>query len=149
MPEEFNGIDDLEMTEGEERQLESANVMLGTMMQSMIDMAKALPKPWQEMGEADQDSWIQFCDARCRELIREGVSILAAGNQEVVPAVVEQVVFKDGVKVVLKINGNREGSHAIADAEGEVVGIIVANSEEYMGEETRPESEKDQRAMDI
>lgn len=149
MPETFGDIDEIEMGDEEDRLIESANVMLGTFMQNMIDMAKAMPTVWEQMGEQDQDTWIQFCDARCRELIRNGVAILAAGNQELIPAVVEQVVFKDGVKVVLKINGNREGAHSIADAEGEIVGVIVANSEEYMGEDARPDSDKDQGELQV
>jgi hypothetical protein len=141
--------EELEIVEGEVPVIEAANVMLGTMMQSMIDMAKGMPDVWQKMGQDDQDVWIQHCDARCRDIVRSGVAILATGNHESIPAVVEQVVFKDGVKVVLKINGNREGAHAIADCEGNTVAVIVADSDEYLTSEGRPESDEDQGSLQL
>lgn len=136
-----------ETTDNDVAELESS--MKAQMMQVLLDMVRDMPKPYQQMGEADQRAWLARLDARCADLIYQSAVKLAAGAGEAMKAEVDSVTFKDGVKVVLKLPFASEGAHDIADAAGDYVLVSIPQYEEHVGNEGRPEAESDQPSMDF
>jgi len=67
------------------------------------------------------DAILARCDEMCTQLIHD---VLAAGAETIV-GTVDQVVFKDGVKVVFKCSRVEQHRHAIADATGKAVLLMI------------------------
>lgn len=132
-----------------EHLITAASTMLGDLMNCVINLAKALPKPWEQLSEIQQDTWLQSVDWQCQEAVKECVSIISSRGSLVVPAIVDSVTFKDGVKVVLKVLSNSEGAHAIADAEGEVVNITIADTSELVSDKGKPKADPTQPGLGL
>lgn len=125
----------------------AANTMLGDLMNCVVDLAKAMPTTWQEMSEAKQDEWLALVDRQCSRAIRDCVHIIATRGSVSVPAVVDSVTFKDGVKVVLKMAGTGEGAHMVADHQNGTVMICMADYEELTSDNDKPKADPDQSPL--
>lgn len=123
--------------------------MLGDLMQCIVEQCKALPKPWQALSEAQQRDYLERVEKQVRESIKKAIFLLAAQESIVVPAIVNKVVFKDSVTVELKLTPGASGRHDIADAEGDVVHIMIIDQAALEGCEGKPIPEKDQRELPI
>lgn len=102
----------------------AAKTMHGDMMNHMIEMAKALPKPWQQMSEDEQDDWIASIESRCKHIIEQTVSIIASEGFASIDALLAQVVFKDGVKAQLEIPRGAQHAIDLAEAQGKSVRLV-------------------------
>lgn len=132
-----------------EEQLEKAKIhgaksMLGDLMSIVLDLAKALPKPWQQLSQAEQAMWISKVDMRCKDAIEECVAIIATRNAQRIAATVDSVTFKKAVKVTLKMPHTTPGAHLVADYAGEAVLIVVADQAELLSEHHKPAATPDQ-----
>lgn len=132
-----------------EHLITAASTMLGDLMNCVINLAKALPKPWEQLSESQQERWLESVDWQCQEAVKECVNIISGRGMTVVPAVVESVTFKDGVKVVLKLMSRSEGAHAVADAEGEVVSITLADATELVSDNGKPKADPTQPGLEL
>jgi hypothetical protein len=127
--------------------IHGAESMLGDLMSIVLDLAKALPKPWQALTEADQVMWISKVDMRCKKAIEECVAIIATRNAQRIAATVDSVTFKKAVKVTLKMPHTTPGAHLVADYAGEAVLIVVADQAELTGEHHKPTATPQQPAL--
>ena len=92
--------------------------MLAALMNCILEQLRELPKAWDEMGETDQDDFLTRIELQCRATVVTAVKIISTLNRTCIEAKVDSVTFKDGVKVVMKLNSSCEGKHDLADAEG-------------------------------
>jgi len=122
--------------------------LLGDLMNMTLDLAKALPEPWQKLSEQKQGEWLDSARRQCLAAARQTVSIIAAGGHITVPCTVDSVTFKDGVKVVLKVvNSRSQGAHDIADNEGEIVAVVIADESLADSDGDAPAPDRDQPDM--
>lgn len=105
----------------------------GSLMDRLLTEIKAMPDPWQKMSEAKQRALLERLQSSVGDGVRQAVRLIAARGCDAVSAAVDQVVFKDGVKIVLKSVLKTEGAHALADHEGQSVVVVIADPEQYMG----------------
>lgn len=133
---------------GEERVPEHVTLaektFLGDLMTCVVEQVKVLPKSWQQLSEAEQRDYLYRVEAQMRQATKKALQILMAQDMQMVPAQVESVTFKEGVKVVLKMMSGTEGRHAIADAEGSVVNVVIGHTDHLTQGGGKPEPEKDQ-----
>lgn len=118
--------------------------MLGDLMNCIKEQVKALPKPWQQLSESQQYDYLDRIEQQCRAAVTQAVNIIMSQGKVTVEAIVEQVTFKDGVKVVMKMMKGTTGVHDLADSEGQAVLIIVANTDHLTRENGKPVPDKDQ-----
>ncbi len=123
---------------------------LGDLMCWMVEQFRDLPKPWDSMSENEQDDWLARCEAQGGHLIREIINLVTSQGLVTLPAVVEQVVFKDGVKAVLKIAGRTEGVHDLADQEGQIVNVLICDTSHLTeSKEGMPQAASNQGSLDM
>lgn len=123
---------------------DNADVMLGEVMKACIDMIKVMPDVWQKMGETQQKGFLDNLQIRVSTEIRRAVVAIAARDYQAITAAVDQVTFKDGVKVVMKLAPGSTGRHELADAEGDNVLIVLADAEQYFGGTGEVNADQDQ-----
>ena len=125
-------------------------IMLKDLLNIVIDQAKALPKSWQEMSQDEQQEYIDSAEAQIRASVDATINIIACRDTPTVAGIVDQVVFKDGAKVVIKFGSVTTGVHELADAQGHMVQIVIpANPDDLMDDTDLPEGEPNQQAMDL
>ena len=124
--------------------------MQGDLMRSVIDLAKALPKPWEQLTEAQQRDWLNTVALQCEDTIRSAITLLASKDWPATNATVDTVTFKPGgVKAALKIAHATQGAHEIADCAGQQVLIIICDPDEFTGDKGKPQPEPDQKVIPI
>lgn len=120
--------------------------LLGDLMHSMLDEVKALPDVWQKLPQYRQDQVLARIEGRSRTILGRVVEIIAADARPSIPANVESVTVKDGIKAVLAVSRSSPQRHDLVDAQGSAVMIVIADAEPYTGGD-KPKSQKDQRAL--
>ena len=126
----------------------AAETMLTDLMSTMLDELKLIPDCWQKLSQKKQDDALHRIENRLRDNISQAVNIIAADGCAVVYADVEQVVFKDGIKCVLKLGMSNPARHDLADAVGHPVLIVVGDSNQFMGGDL-PQADPDQCDLPI
>lgn len=94
----------------------------------MVDQCKALPKPWQQMGEIEQDDFIQRLRKKAELTVANAVTIAAAGG-EFRKAVLELATVNAKAKttvVQLTIPSVcSDEIHSLLDARGQRVVVLL------------------------
>lgn len=139
--------------ETQEQQLDpvevAAETMLGDMMRVVIDLAKALPKSWQELSEKEQDTWLNSVDAQCRTAIGHCVQIIASEGFVRVPVEIGKGSFKGReVKLEVQLINGRQLPEFL-EAEQTVGVLVLADPDRFTSSEGRPKADKDQRSLDL
>lgn len=124
------------------------DTLLGDLTKFLLDEIRAAPDVWQRLNQRQQDDVIGRVSMQCNQLIRKAVNLLASDGREVIRAQLEQLTAKDEIKAVLKLGSFDSNRHALLDAVGKPVLIVVASAEQFLGGE-RPKSDPDQRELPI
>ncbi|OBU84561.1 H-NS histone family protein [Chromobacterium subtsugae] len=119
--------------------------LLGALLQEI----KLMPDVWQKLPQQKQDDVIDRIRARVETNIRMAVHVLASEGRTTVVGELDQVVRKDGIKAVFKINSNAEGRHELFDSERKACLIIIADAGENLAGMDDIHGETDQRALDL
>lgn len=105
------------------------------------------PRSWPQLGQQAQQDVIDRATARCTHLVTEAVRIIASDGRQTLVADVDSVTAKDGIKVVLKIDGHAEGRHELMDSTGSQVLVILGGSD-FIGAPPQTQAMPDQRRFD-
>ena len=128
--------------------VQSSATMLGDLMKCVVDLGKALPKPWQQLCESQQRNWLDTVESQCTAAIEGAIGILASRQFPTAPATVDTVTFKNGgVKASLRIAHATQAAHQIADSAGQQVLIIICDPEEFSDPESKPKPDPDQTSI--
>ncbi len=128
----------------------ASETMLGDLMTCVIELAKALPEPWQQLSETAQKNWISSVELQCESAITEAINIIASRGAVHTSATVDSVTFKNGgVKASLKIAHATEGAHQVADSAGQAVLITICDNQEFLGSGNKPEADPDQTEINL
>ncbi|MDP1931946.1 MAG: hypothetical protein Q8L60_10860 [Gammaproteobacteria bacterium] len=123
--------------------------MLGDLMKCVVEQLKVLPKAWQAMSEQEQQETLDRIELQTADAVRQAVRIISSHGQINVPAKIESVTYKDGCKVVLKAVGGIANTIHLAEAEGQIVAVIIPETENLLGDEGKPEADPDQRGLEL
>lgn len=135
--------------EGDEAAEIATETLYGDLVRCVLDEVKALPDVWQKLPERKQAEVIDRVVRRMNKAASFAILAARAGDHQHVPGVVEQVVFKDGIKCVLKITPGADGRHELADREGRHVVVLLMEPEDYGAGAPAPEPEPDQRGLEL
>lgn len=123
-------------------------VMLGSLVGLVIDELKAAPDVWQRLSQGRQDDVIDRVRHRCEQMVRQAVRLIAADGREVITADLEQITAKDEIKAVCKLAKHDQNRHALLDAVGKPVLLVVASHQQFLGGEL-PKSDPDQPDLPV
>ena len=125
------------------------DMMLGEMLQIVIDEIKAAPDVWQKMSQDQQDDMIDRCKRRLTGVVEQAVTHIVAAGRPVITADVESVTFKDGIKAVLKVSQSNPLRHELADATGLQVLVVVTDIKQFSGGTEGVKSDDDQPGLPL
>jgi hypothetical protein len=91
-------------------------------------------RPWSDRTEADQRATVHTIEATIQDLVASAVQLIAASGLPTIKATLDQIVVKDGLKLVLQMPKSHEQRLQIMDAVGGTVLLVVADASEFMGE---------------
>lgn len=125
--------------------------LLGDMRDGIIEQLRTYPESWGKLTEAQQKFMAQGIEDRCRRTIEMAVKILAADDRVTIAVQLEQVTFKPkGSDAKIAFLGlSRELKHALVDAQGSRVLIVVADATAYMGARRKPRIDKQEPALSL
>lgn len=127
-----------------------AEASLGkSLLEALIQEIKLLPKPWQKLSRYDQDEVIGRLRSAVDEHVREAVLFVAADQRATAEATLKKVVFKDGITAEFTLSKTCPTRHELADAEGQLCLIVVADPGKYLGDMDGVKGEDDQRGMNL
>ena len=122
----------------------ASEFLLGELIKASTNRFKFLSVPWGQMKKGEQEAVLSTLEADIRQVVREAVEIIASDYRVVFRASCESVAFKsDGVKSVLSMI-NTESAHAMANAAGNTVMVIIEDCSRYLdaGDATRGEDDQ-------
>lgn len=127
----------------------AAETMTGDIRDFILDRLRheQSKRPWHERSEADQRMVVYEVEAAVREHVRTAVEIMAGHGRRTIRATVESVTVKGGYKAVLTTSRSDENRHALSDAVGYAVLLVIADPEEFTGERAPAEIVPDQANM--
>lgn len=112
---------------------ERARLNLGkNLLKALIEQIRLLERPWQAMPEDQQQAVIDVLAKAINFNVRDAINLITTQNYSAVPGKVESVMFKDGVKAVIKCNKHNQTVHDLADREGESIVIIITDPQAYL-----------------
>lgn len=131
----------------EETTFPRTDTLVGDLRDIILSRLRAMPKPWTVMSEAEQQDMIYGVENAARTLVNDAVNLIASNGNPCVRAMVEQAVFKDGLKVVLSASKHDERRHELADAVGASVLVVITDAAKYGGEQSPARPDPDQPDM--
>jgi hypothetical protein len=134
---------------GDEVATITAQTMLGELMACTLDELKQARDVWQKLPQTEQDRVIERIQNRTSEAIRQAVHMISAKGFTQIPATLEQVVAKDGLKAVVLPSAHGPEKYSLIDAVGTTVTIVLANPGQYAAGKHGHKSEPNQRALEL
>ena len=122
--------------------------LLGDLVAFLLDEIRAAPDVWEKLDQQQQEDVIHRCQLRGSRLIGAIVRLVAAEGRDAISADLEQITAKDEIKAVCKLGRHDSKRHALLDAVGKRVLLVVADAEQYLGGEL-PQAQPDQPDLPI
>lgn len=123
-----------------------AENLSGSVTSFLIDRLRQMPKPYSMMSESEQQDTIEDAIISGKALVKSAVNLIAANGRPTISAIVEKVEFKNGMKAQLKMSKHCELRHALSDAQGQHVLVVVADPDSYIGG-NNPKPDPDQKSL--
>ena len=103
--------------------------------------------PWHQRAEADQRDTVHQVETAVERVIRKAVELIAAQGRRTIRATLEQVTVKDGITGKIVLSKFDEQRHALMDATGATILIVVADPDSFTGERAPVEILPDQMEL--
>ena len=129
----------------------AAETMGKDLLGFLIQEFKALPKPWQQLSEAEQNSVLDRARFMTETFVNSAIEILTGNGWVSVLADVENIAIKDHVKVTLKVSrtNSEESMHELYNSRNQPCRIVLAHVEQYTEGMDAIKGEADQRVMNL
>lgn len=114
------------------------------MLEMLLGEFRRSPKPWAELTETQQNDLIVGFKARVRGTVRASLYTLWSLNYPACPATLGKVSFSDDISVTVKVAKKSEHRHALADAAGTSVMVVIADPEKWLQDLDRVKANADQ-----
>lgn len=132
------------MPEEQVKKMAASNMSLA-IIEANLKVLKGMKKGWDTMTEFEKRDVTNQLDSVIKNEITKAVDIIVADKRVTLKAQVDQVVFKDGCKIVLKA-ASTESALQLADAQGNSVLVIITGVEKFKSE-APPKPDKDQKPL--
>lgn len=106
-------------------------------------------KAWDERSEDEQRTTINQITQVAEAMVRGAVRLIAASALPALRGTLDSVTVKDGVKAVLKFSSSDEERHALYDAQGKQIVLVIADPTTFFGTRKEWELKKDQPGLPL
>lgn len=101
-------------------------------------------RAWTDRSEDEQRATINQITQVAEALVRGVVRLIGSEALPALGGTLASVTVKDGIKAVLELNRNDENRHALYDAEGKQVMVVLADPTQFFGAREEWSLKKDQ-----
>lgn len=110
--------------------------MTGDLRDCLLDFLKhdKNPLPWNLQGESQQRETISKVTSAVEHAVERAVRIIAADGRCTMVGILTKIAIKDNYKAEVVFSASDPLRHALADAQGQDVLLVVAGEEPYFGE---------------
>lgn len=119
------------------------------LLEALVLELRMLPKPWPQLVKHDQDEIIHRLRSRVTAAVQAAVHTIASEDRVVADATLTKVTFKGGIKAEFELSRSCAARHDLADAEGKLCLIVLADAARHLEGVEAVRGEEDQRAMDL
>ena len=132
-----------------------SGTLAGDIRDTLLDLFKTRPKPWDAMTEAEQSDIGRALEYAARELVKNVVdTIRSDGVEAPVKAILESITDKGDIKITCKVKtvdeeGAADAILALHRARGKLVIITAASAEDYLGERQAFAAAADQPGLEF
>lgn len=102
------------------------------LMAAILGELRTMPDHWLRMNEENQQKAIARLRDKVRTMVTETAQILMRGEFPAVAATIDGINIKDGVKITLAMEATQNGRHALYDAAGKKVLVVLSDSERWL-----------------
>ena len=127
----------------------TAQSMVGEIMALVLDELKAAGV-WQKLSEAKQEETLQRIGERTKHLVATVVNLIASQGFARIPAILESVAAKKGLKAVIVPEPSQlELKHQLIDSVGQTVTIVLTNLDQIVDAPHGHQAEPNQRGIHL
>lgn len=110
--------------------------MTGDLRDVILDFLKHDKNPltWNLRSESDQIEVIERINKAVGYAVERAVNLMAADGRPTIAARLDKVIIKDEIQGTIIISKAHPNRNQIFDSQGQVVLIVVANDDQYVGE---------------
>lgn len=119
------------------------------LLEALVLELRMLPKPWPQLVKHDQEEIIHRLRSRVTAAVQAAVHTIASEDRVVADATLTKVTFKGGIKAEFELSRTCAARHDLADAEGKLCLIVLADAARHLEGVEAVRGEEDQRAMDL
>lgn len=101
-------------------------------------------RPWDERSEDEQRRTINQITETAETLVRGVVRLIGSEALPALPGILASITVKDGIKAVMELSRSDENRHALYDAEGRQVMIVLADPTQFFGAREEWKVKRDQ-----
>lgn len=102
------------------------------LMAAILGELRTMPDHWLRMNEENQQKAIARIRDKVRTMVHETAQILMRGEFPAIAATLDTMTIKDGVKITLAMEATQNGRHALYDAAGKKVLVVLADSDRWL-----------------
>lgn len=124
----------------------AAEFLLGEIINVATKPIRAITVPFSLMRQAEQTAVPDRITDDIREIVKEAIDVIASNARLSFGAEVDQVLFKDGIKAVLKMSRG-ENAHELADIAGGFVTVVIEDRSALLDAGNAPTGEPDQKPL--
>jgi hypothetical protein len=123
--------------------------MTGDLRDCLLDFMKHDKEvlPWNMLSEEKQRDKIEKVTRAVTMATEKAVGIIAADGKTTIKATLEKITIKDGIKAEFSLSQFDTQRHALIDAQGSVIHLVVADKEAYEGERKAAKPDPNQRNL--
>jgi hypothetical protein len=123
-----------------------AATLAGDLRDFTLDLLRTLPKTWAQMSEGEQRERAAAISAACKKVVRDAVAIIETDQRVTIECLLEEVGFKPkGIVARLSLDYAEPATrHALVDARGKAILLVVADAGQYLGQRAPAAIDKQQ-----
>lgn len=127
----------------------ASSTMKGDLLALVIEEVRKLKKPYIDLTEHQQESFIELIEARIAHAVKRAITLIAANGRASVKGKIDSCTIKEQVKVVLLVPISNPDRHAIIDSTGDEVLLVLPDFSAHLGGERPAPDAADQAALPL
>jgi hypothetical protein len=125
----------------------AANTLTGDIRDFLLDRVKTLGKPLAAMTEDEQSDQIHAAKSAAETVVQRACEIIAAGGKKAMTGQLVKVAIKYKISVQVDFSKHDEQRHALIDAAGMTVSVVLADAKAFEGEKAPAEPTPQQGSL--
>ncbi len=128
------------------------STLAGDLRAAVLNQIQQMPMIWSVMPEGEQVQLAHDIDGICRHLVTKALQLIAADGRKTIRGKLESAARKSGKNPVIEgklvLPPEDELRHEFFDSVGLPVLVVVADTEQYLGERASFRPDPDQPSLD-